>query len=133
MSLRESLLERVQLGDPHGTHSEKFGRRWSIDQPSQEGALFPRWLRRTILANPFFLRSTWRRLTLCILVIPIAILKNGLRIVTRSTLAIDVNPGFLHGNLHHQGGIVFFVIALLPMALILVLLQTGENPRAAVT
>ena len=53
--------------------------------------------------------------------------------MTRSALAIYVNPGFLHGNLHHQGGIVFFVIALLPMALILVLLQTGENPSAAVT
>jgi exosortase len=85
----------------------------------------------TVLASHFFLRSSWRRLLLCIFVIPIVILKNGLRIATLSTLAIYVNPGFLHGNLHRRGGIVFFLIALIPMALLLVLLQKSENPRSA--
>jgi exosortase len=83
----------------------------------------------TVLASHFFLRTASRKLLLCALVIPIVVLKNGLRIATLSTLAIYVNPGFLYGRLHHQGGVVFFLIALLPMALALVLLQKGEDIR----
>lgn len=81
----------------------------------------------TVLASHFFLRSGWRKLFLCILVIPIVVLKNGLRIATLSTLAIYVNPGFLYGRLHHEGGFVFFLIALVPMAVVLLLLQKGES------
>ena len=82
----------------------------------------------TVLASHFFLRTNWKRLLLCVVVVPIVIFKNGLRIATLSMLAIYVNPGFLYGRLHHQGGFVFFIIALLPMALVLRLLQKGENP-----
>lgn len=86
----------------------------------------------TILACHLFLRSIWRKSALCIVVVPVAIIKNGLRIAALSTLAIYVDPGFLHGNLHHYGGIVFFAFALVPMTLLLMLLQKGENPRVAV-
>ena len=48
-----------------------------------------------------------------------SVLKNGLRIMTLSTLAIYVNPEFLYGNLHRHGGIVFFVIGLIPILLLL--------------
>src|SRR5271156_434324 len=81
----------------------------------------------TVLAGHVFLRSGWRKLVLCVLVIPVVVLKNGLRIATLSILAIYVNPGFLYGRLHHQGGVVFFLIALLPMAFVLLLLQKSEN------
>jgi exosortase len=84
----------------------------------------------TVLAGHFFLRSGWRKLVLCILVIPVVVLKNGLRIATLSILAIYVNPGFLYGRLHHQGGVVFFLIALLPMAFVLLLLQKSEDKRS---
>jgi exosortase len=86
----------------------------------------------TVLASYLFLRSFWRKLLLCAVVVPLAILKNGLRIATLSTLAIYVNPGFLHGNLHYHGGIVFFALALVPMALLLMWLQKSEGPRALV-
>ena len=85
----------------------------------------------TVLASHFFLRTNWKRMLLCAVVVPIVIFKNGLRIATLSILAIYVNPGFLYGRLHHQGGFVFFIIALLPMALVLRLLQKGENPSPA--
>ena len=85
----------------------------------------------TVLASRFFLRTNWKRMLLCAVVVPIVIFKNGLRIATLSILAIYVNPGFLYGRLHHQGGFVFFIIALLPMALVLRLLQKGENPSPA--
>jgi exosortase len=80
----------------------------------------------TVLACHLFLRSAWRRMALCIVVVPIAIIKNGLRIATLSALAIYVNPGFLRGNLHHYGGMVFFAFALLPMIVLLLLLQKSE-------
>jgi exosortase len=81
----------------------------------------------TVLASYIFLKKSWKRVVLCIAVVPIAIFKNGLRIATLSVLAIYVNPAFLYGNLHHRGGIVFFIIALLPMALLLNLLRRGDN------
>lgn len=85
----------------------------------------------TVLASYIFLRSTWRKLFLCAFVVPVAILKNGLRIATLSTLGIYMDPGFLYGNLHHHGGFLFFVVALMPIALLLRLLQKGENPTSA--
>lgn len=86
----------------------------------------------TVLACHLFLRKAWNKLLLCIVVVPMAILKNGLRIATLSTLAVYVNPGFLTGRLHHQGGIVFFVMGLLPIGLLLVILQKTEKPGPAV-
>lgn len=85
----------------------------------------------TVLAAYLFLKTAWKRLLLCALVIPLAIFKNGLRIMTLSTLAIYVDPGFLYGKLHHRGGIVFFMIALVPMILLLLFLQKSERPHPA--
>jgi exosortase len=80
----------------------------------------------TVLASYIFLKSPGRRLLLCLAVVPIALFKNGLRIATLSILAVYVNPDFLYGNLHQRGGIVFFIIALIPMALLLKFLQKNE-------
>jgi exosortase len=85
----------------------------------------------TVLASHLFLKTSWRKVLLCALVIPLALFKNGLRIMTLSTLAIYVNPQFLYGNLHRRGGIVFFMIALVPLVLVLVFLQRREKPRPA--
>ncbi len=87
----------------------------------------------TVLASYLYLRTTWKRLLLCAVILPLAILKNGLRIATLSTLAVYVNPGFLYGNLHRRGGIVFFLIALVPMALLLIWLQRTELKRTIPT
>lgn len=81
----------------------------------------------SVLACHLFLHSLWKKLVLCIVVVPIAIIKNGLRIMVLSSLAIYVNPGFLHGKLHHYGGLVFFAFALVPMILLLLLFQKGER------
>jgi len=85
----------------------------------------------TALAGHLFLKSTWKKLLLCAVVIPLAVLKNGLRIMTLSTLAIYVNPSFLYGNLHRRGGIVFFTIALVPIIILLGLLQKSEKTSSA--
>lgn len=85
----------------------------------------------TTLAGYLFLQTSWRRWLLVLVVVPVAIVKNGLRIAGLSTLAVYVNPGFLTGPLHHRGGIVFFMIALLPMALLLIYLERSERRQRA--
>lgn len=58
------------------------------------------------------LRSNWRRGILIMLIVPFSLLKNAIRIVTLTLLATKVDPGFLTGRLHHEGGFVFFLITL---------------------
>jgi exosortase/archaeosortase family protein len=65
--------------------------------------------------------------------IPLSIAKNGVRIFTISMLGTRVDPGFLHGNLHRHGGVIFFLLALLAVVLLLWLLGRSENPHLAVT
>jgi exosortase len=84
----------------------------------------------TTLASYLFLRTGWRRMLLIFVVVPMALIKNGLRIAGLTLLSIYVNPGFLTGNLHRRGGIVFFMIALVPMAVLLILLERGERPKS---
>jgi exosortase/archaeosortase family protein len=55
------------------------------------------------------------------------ILKNGIRIATLTLLSIYVDPGFLRGRLHRDGGIVFFLLGLLLLYPVLLFLQHGES------
>ena len=55
------------------------------------------------------------------------VVKNGLRIVTLSILANYVDPGFLYGRLHREGGIVFFLLALGLLLPVYKLLKRGED------
>jgi exosortase len=79
-----------------------------------------------VLAH-LFLRSFWRKAALVLIAIPLSIAKNGVRIFTIAMLGTRVDPGFLHGNLHHHGGIVFFLLALFVWLLLLWLLSRTEN------
>ena len=58
------------------------------------------------------LHSNWRRVALVLIVIPLSIVKNAIRIVTLTMLATHVDPSFLTGRLHHEGGFVFYLISL---------------------
>lgn len=60
------------------------------------------------------------------------ILKNGVRIATLTLLAMYVDPGFLFGRLHRQGGIVFFVLAVFLLVPLLLFLQRREAQAALV-
>jgi exosortase len=83
-----------------------------------------------ILALPvvhYGLRSLWRKLFFLICAFFVMILKNGIRIVTLSLLAVYVDPSFLFGRLHREGGIVFFLLGLLLLLPVLLLLQRGES------
>jgi exosortase len=83
----------------------------------------------SLLAGHMFLRSVWAQAALALATLPLLIVKNGIRIVTLSLLSIYVDPGYLDGSLHHQGGIVFFVLALILLAPVLRVLQKSEQDR----
>jgi exosortase len=74
-----------------------------------------------------FLRAPWRRIVLVLATIPMSIIKNAIRIFTIAELGTRVNPSFLHGSLHRQGGIVFLSLAILVVLLLLWLLRRGES------
>jgi exosortase len=65
-----------------------------------------------LLAGHWSLRTWWAKVMLVGLVLPIAVVKNGVRIVSLSLLAIHVDYGFMTGRLHNDGGVVFFLLAL---------------------
>ena len=81
----------------------------------------------SLLAAHLCLRSVWTKTVLILATLPLLIVKNGIRIVTLSLLSMYVDPGFLTGRLHHQGGVVFFLLALVLLASLLWLLQKPEG------
>jgi exosortase len=76
------------------------------------------------------LHSNWRRIALVLVVIPLSIVKNAIRIVTLTILATHVDPSFLTGKLHHEGGFVFYLISLAFVFPIWKILQKTEKPRS---
>jgi exosortase len=65
-----------------------------------------------LLAAHYYLRTWWGMLVFLLLVIPVSMIKNGIRIAALTLLSLYVDPGFLHGSLHRDGGFVFFFIGL---------------------
>jgi exosortase len=82
-----------------------------------------------VLAH-FLLRSVWGKSLVILAAIPLAIAKNGFRIFAISMLAAYVDPDYMHGRLHHQGGIVFFLVFLASYLLLLWLVGWVEHKLA---
>jgi exosortase len=82
-----------------------------------------------LLAGYLFLNSWWRRVILVLCMFPITMLKNGIRITTLTLLGTYVDPRILQSDLHREGGIPFFILALLLMAPILYFLRKTEKLR----
>jgi len=80
-----------------------------------------------ILVAHFYLDTFWKQVILVIAGLFVMILKNGVRIVTLTLLASYVDPGFLYGRLHREGGVVFFLLGLLLLAPLLWFLQRTER------
>jgi exosortase len=80
-----------------------------------------------LLAGHLVLRTTSRKFAFVLMAIPMAMLKNAIRIVVLSLLAIHVDMGYLSGDLHHKGGIVFFILTLLLMWPVLWILRKSEK------
>ncbi len=83
----------------------------------------------SLLVGHLLLRSLPAKVCLTLLSIPIAMLSNAVRITTLWFLATKVDVGFLYGNLHHNGGIVFALLALCILMSCLYLLRKMEGRR----
>lgn len=80
-----------------------------------------------LVAAEFLLRSPWRKVLLVVAIIPILVIKNGIRIVTIYLLTAYVNPAFLHGWLHTSGGVVFYLLGLVALIPVTALLRRWEG------
>jgi exosortase len=68
-----------------------------------------------IIAGKLFLRTIAGKTVFILLTIPLALVKNGIRVATLSLLGAYIDMSFINGPLHHKGGGVFFLVALVLM------------------
>jgi exosortase C (VPDSG-CTERM-specific) len=87
----------------------------------------------SFLAGHMFLRSPWRKAALVASIVPLALLRNGFRIMTICLLTVHVDAAVFDSPLHRRGGPLFFALSLVPFFLILVLLRRAERNRQAET
>ncbi|HET9360194.1 MAG TPA: exosortase/archaeosortase family protein [Vicinamibacterales bacterium] len=84
----------------------------------------------SVLASNLFLQSTWRRIAIVAFVIPLAIVRNGFRVLVIGLLCVYVGPHMSDSFIHHSGGPIFFVLSLAPLSLFLVWLRRHDRVGA---
>ncbi|MGA9734392.1 MAG: exosortase/archaeosortase family protein [Candidatus Sulfotelmatobacter sp.] len=90
----------------------------------------------TMVLAHLLLRSFWPKALVVAVAIPLSVAKNGLRIFVLAILGTRVDPSFLTGRLHRQGGVIYFLIALLAILLLVWILsrrEEKEQSRPALT
>ena len=85
----------------------------------------------TMVLAQMLLRSAWRKAVVIALAIPLSVAKNGLRIFVLAMLATRVDRTYLTGRLHHQGGIIYFLIALAVIFLLIWVARRSEERRTS--
>jgi exosortase len=65
-----------------------------------------------LLVAHFAFSRFWKKALFVAVGLLMMIVKNGVRIATLTILANSVNPEFLYGRLHREGGIVFFLVGI---------------------
>jgi exosortase len=81
----------------------------------------------SLLAGHLFLSSAWKKVVLVLFTLPIVCLTNGLRIAGLTLLTEYVDPSFMHGSLHQEGGVFFFLAAMAVLLGVLWPLRKGEE------
>ena len=81
----------------------------------------------TMALAQMLLRSAWRKTVVIALAIPLSVAKNGLRIFVLAMLATRVDRSFLTRRLHHEGGVIYFLIALAAICLLIWVARRGEE------
>jgi len=84
-------------------------------------------LMTSILAANLFLKTPWKRIVLVAFIIPLAILRNGFRILVIGLLCVNIGPQMIHSVIHRRGGPVFFALSLIPLFVLLWWLRKGET------
>jgi exosortase C (VPDSG-CTERM-specific) len=83
----------------------------------------------SLLAANMFLCTAWRRALLVGAVIPLGLLRNGLRILVISLLCVHIGPEMINSPIHRRGGPVFFVASLIPLFVVLWWLHSREGQQ----
>jgi exosortase len=81
----------------------------------------------TMVLAHLLLKTSWRKAFLVLIALPLSVAKNGLRIFTIGMLGSKVDPSYLTGHLHRQGGIIFLLIALAGVFVLLWILRRSET------
>jgi exosortase len=88
----------------------------------------------TMVLAQMLLRSAWRKAFVIAVAIPLSVAKNGLRILVLAMLTTRVDRSFMTGKLHHEGGIIYFLIALAAIILLIWIARRGDSgPKTAMT
>lgn len=85
----------------------------------------------SVLAGHVLLRAGWKRWVLALAVVPLGVVRNGIRIVTIGWLCVHVSPSMIDSPIHRHGGPVFFALSLIPFFLLLLWLRRTEAHRMA--
>ncbi len=83
----------------------------------------------SLLASNLFLRTQWRRAVLVLFVIPLGLIRNGLRIMVIGVLCVHIGPEMINSIIHRKGGPLFFAVSLIPLFALLWWLRAGEQKK----
>ena len=81
----------------------------------------------TMVLAQTLLRTAWRKAIVITVAIPLSVAKNGLRIFVLAMLATRVDRTYLTGRLHHEGGVIYFLIALAIIFLLIWIARRSEE------
>ncbi len=81
----------------------------------------------SLVASYLFLKSPWKRTALVLFVIPLGILRNGIRILVLAQLCYRIGPEMIHSWFHRSGGPPLFALSLIPLFALLYLFYRSER------
>jgi exosortase C (VPDSG-CTERM-specific) len=68
-----------------------------------------------ILGAHLLLRNPLHRWCVVLIILPLGVFRNALRILTLTLLSVHVNPEIMNSALHKRGGPLFFAVSLIPL------------------
>jgi len=83
----------------------------------------------TLILAHLFLRLRRNQTLLVLAAIPLSVVKNAIRIFTIAELGTRVDPAYLDGRLHRNGGVIFLALGLAVIVVLLWLMRQGEAKR----
>jgi len=80
-----------------------------------------------LIAGHVFLQSTWKKLLLMCVAIPVLFFKNAVRIAVLSVIAVHWDKRVMTSSLHTDGGVLFFALGLCLLYRFLLILAKPET------
>jgi exosortase C (VPDSG-CTERM-specific) len=83
----------------------------------------------SLLAGYVLLRTFTVRAILALVVIPLALLRNGFRVFVIGELCVHIGPHMISSPIHRHGGPIFFALSLVALFCVLYFLRRSERKR----